>query len=71
VLCSAPPPCLCVSQADLADRDFTAERYQPVVIGSSAHSSLAAEQSAAARAQAESRAGERGGGGLHLQQAAP
>jgi hypothetical protein len=48
-------------QADLADRDFTAERYQPVVVGSSAHSALAAEQSAAERAQAEQRAGGRGG----------
>lgn len=44
-------------QADLADRDFTAERYQPIVVGSSAHSALAAEQSVAARAEAESRAG--------------
>lgn len=45
-------------QADLADRDFTAERYQPIVIGSTAHSALSAEQSAAERAQAEARAGD-------------
>jgi hypothetical protein len=42
-------------QAELADRDFTAERYQPVVISTSAHSTLAAEQSAALRAAAEAR----------------
>lgn len=42
-------------QADLADRDFTAERYQPVVISTSAHTALASEQSAAARAAAEAR----------------
>jgi large subunit GTPase 1 len=42
-------------QAELADRNFTAERYQPVVISSSAHSTLAAEQSAALRAAAEAR----------------
>eukprot|EP00775_Hariotina_reticulata_P009645 gene9645-9805_t len=42
-------------KADLADRDFTAERYQPVVISTSAHSALAAEQSAAVRAEVEAR----------------
>ncbi|WIA13595.1 hypothetical protein OEZ85_007161 [Tetradesmus obliquus] len=44
-----------MAMAELADRDFTAERYQPVVISSSAHSTLAAEQSAALRAAAEAR----------------
>ncbi|KAF8060039.1 LSG1-2 [Scenedesmus sp. PABB004] len=45
-----------MAMAELADRDFTAERYQPVVVGSSAHGTLAAEQSAALRAEAEARA---------------
>ncbi|KAF6251424.1 hypothetical protein COO60DRAFT_1704822 [Scenedesmus sp. NREL 46B-D3] len=44
-----------MAMAELADRDFTAERYQPVVISTSAHSTLAAEQSAALRAAAEAR----------------
>lgn len=51
------------AQADLADRDFTAERYQPIVIPSSAHASLAAEQSAAARAETEARSGAQGRAG--------
>lgn len=45
-----------MAMADLADRDFTAERYQPVVVGSTAHSALSAEQTAAERALAEERA---------------
>lgn len=47
--------CFFFLQAELADRDFTAERYQPVVITTSAHTALAAEQSAAKRAEAEQR----------------
>jgi hypothetical protein len=48
---------LLLLQADLQDRDFTAERYQPIVVGSSAHNALATEQSAAERLKAEARAG--------------
>eukprot|EP00878_Enallax_costatus_P006164 GHUV01006462.1.p1 GENE.GHUV01006462.1~~GHUV01006462.1.p1 ORF type:complete len:220 (+),score=52.30 GHUV01006462.1:205-864(+) len=44
-----------MAMAELADRDFTAERYQPVVVSTSAHTALAAEQSAAKRTEAEQR----------------
>eukprot|EP00879_Flechtneria_rotunda_P024293 GHRR01025747.1.p1 GENE.GHRR01025747.1~~GHRR01025747.1.p1 ORF type:complete len:161 (+),score=63.12 GHRR01025747.1:222-704(+) len=53
--------------AELADRDFTAERYQPIVVGTSAHSALAAEQSAAARAETESRSAHK----LHIPRRPP
>eukprot|EP00878_Enallax_costatus_P047712 GHUV01058791.1.p1 GENE.GHUV01058791.1~~GHUV01058791.1.p1 ORF type:complete len:117 (-),score=29.45 GHUV01058791.1:151-501(-) len=49
-----PSRSICL-QAELADRDFTAERYQPVVVSTSAHTALAAEQSAAKRTEAEQR----------------
>jgi hypothetical protein len=42
-------------QADLADRDFTAERHQAVVISMGAVDPIAAETSAAERVAAESR----------------
>ena len=44
-----------VLQADLADRDFTAERHQAVVISMGAVDPIAAETSAAERAAAETR----------------
>jgi hypothetical protein len=55
-----PAPAAAVNlQAELADRDFTAERYQPVVVGSSAHNALSEAESAAVRAQAEARAADK------------